>query len=231
MSIQTAACPNLPEFDADGQPLAYAIVPADDNWEISGTIYGGYEVRRSSDSGSGQAFFRFPMGMEELPRTGLSSRSPQFSERKPLSLNYAQTGLVLQIPSLDVSADVVQVPFEGDEYQVQWLGDSAGLLQGSARPGEGVSVLTGHNHLSGTEAGPFAFLSQLEPGTKIFVIKENAEIISFSVIRSESVAAEDISGLETIVNQFENALALVTCENERFSGGYADRRVVIAIPD
>ena len=52
--------------------------------------------------------------------------------------------------ALDVSADVVQVPFEGDEYQVQWLGDSAGLLQGSARPGEGVSVLTGHNHLSGT---------------------------------------------------------------------------------
>ena len=85
--------------------------------------------------------------------------------------------------------------------------------------------------LSLTEAGPFAFLLQLEPGTKLFVLKENGGIIPFSVIRSESVAAENISGLETIVDQFENALALVTCENERPSGGYADCRVVIAVPD
>ena len=69
------------------------------------------------------------------------------------------------------------------------------------------------------------------PDAPVFVLKENGGLIPFSVIRSESVAAEDISGLETIVNQFENALALVTCENERSSGGYADRRVVIAIPD
>ena len=127
--------------------------------------------------------------------------------------------------------DVVQVPFADDEYSVQWLGESVGLLQGSARPGEGVSILTGHNHLSGTEAGPFALLSQLEPGTKMFVLKGNAEIISFAVIRNELVAAEDISALETIVNQFENTLTLITCENERVSGGYSNRRVVIAIPD
>ena len=123
------------------------------------------------------------------------------------------------------------MPFESDEYSVQWLGDNVGLLQGSARPGEGVSILTGHNHLSGTEAGLFALLSQLEPGTKIFVRKKNAEIISFAVIRNELVAAEDISALENIVNQFENTLSLITCENERLSGGYAYRRIVIAIPD
>ena len=130
-----------------------------------------------------------------------------------------------------LAAACCRVPFEDDGYPVQWLGGSVGLLQGSARPGEGVSVLTGHNHLSLTETGPFAFLLQLEPGTKLFVLKENGGLIPFSVIRSESVAAEDISGLETIVDQFENALALVTCENERSSGGYADRRVVIAVPD
>ena len=106
-----------------------------------------------------------------------------------------------------------------------------GLLQGSARPGEGVSVLTGHNHLSGTEIGPFAFLSQLEPGTKMFVLKRNNERISFTVICSELIAAEDMTALETIINQFEDPLTLLTCENERLSGGYADRRVVIAIPD
>ena len=222
---------NLPEFDADGSPLAYAIVPADNNEIVSVTIYDGYEIRYTADTEPGQTFFRFPTEMKELPRTGFSSRFPQFSSDRPMSIDYAHTGLVLQIPSLDVSADVLQVPFAGDEYPVQWLGDSAGLLQGSALPGEGLSILTGHNHLSGTEAGPFAFLSKLELGAKMFVLKENAEILSFSVIRSESVAAEDISAVETIVNQFENTLTLITCEDERAAGGYANRRVVIAIPD
>lgn len=222
---------DLPEFDADGKPLAYAVVPADNREIISGTIYGGYKIRYPSDTKPGPDFFRFPAEMQELPRTGFSARSPQVLAAKPLSINYVHTGLVLQIPSLDVSADIVQVPFGDDEFPVQWLGGSAGLLQGSARPGEGVSVLTGHNHLSGTEAGPFAFLLQLEPGTKLFVLEENGGIIPFTVIRSELVAAEDVSALETIIDQFENALTLLTCENERAAGGYADRRVVIAIPD
>ena len=222
---------NLPEFDADGKPLAYDIVPADNNASITGSIYGGYEILYTSDTEPPQPYFRFPFEMKELPRTGFSSRFPQFLAEKPLSIDYARTGLVLQIPSLDLFTDVVQVPFEGDEYPVQWLGDSVGLLQDSARPGEGVSIFTGHNHLSGTEAGPFALLSQLEPGTKMFVLKENGGIISFAVIRNELVAAEDISALETIVNRFDNTLTLITCENERVSGGYANRRVVIAIPD
>ncbi|MBQ6508664.1 MAG: class F sortase [Flexilinea sp.] len=218
---------NLPEFDADGTPLAYDIIPANRDGKISGAIYSGYEVRITHVT----EFFRFPGGMEELPRTGFSSRLPYSLADKPLSINYAQTGLVLQIPSLDVIADIVQVPFLENEYPVQWLGDAAGLLQGSARPGEGVSILTGHNHLSSIEAGPFAFLSQLEPGTKLFVMKKNNESISFTVICNELITAEDMAALETIANQSENTLTLLTCENELSGGGYANRRVIAAIPD
>ena len=218
---------NLPEFDADGTPLAYDIIPANRDGKISGAIYSGYEVRITHPI----AFFRFPVGMEELPRTGFSSRLPRSLADKPLGINYDQTGMVLQIPSLDVITDIVQVPFAENEYPVQWLGDTAGLLQGSARPGEGVSILTGHNHLSGTEAGPFAFLSQLEPGSKMFVLKKNNETISFTVIRNELIAAEDMAALEVIANQYENTLTLLTCENERSGGGYADRRIITAVPD
>ena len=222
---------NLPEFDEDSMPLAYAIVPTDDQENISGTIYDGYNIRYISDPEPGQTFFRFPLEMQELPRTGFSSRSPQLLADKPLSINYAHTGLVLQIPSLDVITDIVQVPFADDEYPVQWLGDAAGLLQGSARPGEGVSVLVGHNHLNELETGPFAFLVRLEPGTKLFVLNENNENLSFTVIRNELLAAEDMAVLEAIVNQSDNSLTLLTCENERYWGGYANRRVVVAVPD
>ncbi len=218
---------NLPEFTENGEPIAYAIVPAKVDAEISGAVYSGYEVRITD----ADAFFHFPCWMEELPRTGFSSRLPQSLADKPLSINYTQTGMVLQIPSLDVITDIVQVPSAENEYPVQWLDAAAGLLQESALPGEGVSILTGHNHLNTTEAGPFAYLSQLEPGTKIFVQKRNKESISFTVIRNELIAAEDMTALETIANQFENSLTLLTCENELSGGGYAERRVVTAIPD
>jgi hypothetical protein len=39
-----------------------------------------------------------------------------------------------------------------------------GLLSQSSYPGEGVTVLTGHNHLNTMEAGPFLFLGRLEEG-------------------------------------------------------------------
>ena len=221
----------LPEFTENGNPIAYAIIPTNSNEQISGTIYNGYLISFASSSPQQMTFFRFPEGMQVLPQTGFSALHPQKPGEKPLSINYAQTGMVLQIPSLDVITNIVQVPFMENEYPVQWLGAAAGLLEGSALPGQGVSILTGHNHLSDTEIGPFAFLSQLEPGTKMFILKGNEKLISFTVIRNDMIDAEDVTALETIVNQFENTLTLLTCENELTRGGYANRCVVTAIPD
>lgn len=221
----------LPEFTENGNPIAYAIIPTNSNEQISGTIYNGYVISFASSSPQQMTFFRFPEGMQVLPQTGFSALHPQKPGEKPLSINYAQTGMVLQIPSLDVITNIVQVPFMGNEYPVQWLDAAAGLLEGSALPGEGVSIFTGHNHLSTTEIGPFAFLSQLEPGMKMFVLKENEKLISFTVIRNDMIDAEDVTALETIANQFNNSLTLLTCENELTRGGYANRRVVTAIPD
>ena len=224
---------NLPEFTENAEPIAYAVIPSNSNEQISGEIYNGYEISFVAPSSSTQqmTFFRFPESMQVLPQTGFSALHPQKPGEKPLSLNYKAVGLELEIPSLDVITNIVQVPFMENEYPVQWLGAAAGLLEESALPGQGVSILTGHNHLSDTEIGPFAFLSQLEPGTKMFVLKENEKLISFTVIRNDMIDAEDVTALETIVNQFENTLTLLTCENELTRGGYANRRVVTAIPD
>ena len=130
-----------------------------------------------------------------------------------------------------MTAKIVRVPFTDNEYSVEWLGDAAGLLDGSALPGEGVSILTGHNHLDTTEAGPFALLSRLEPGTRMFVINPNNESTPFTIIGNELIGADDISALEVIANQFDNTLTLVTCEDELPQGGYANRRVVTAVPN
>lgn len=123
------------------------------------------------------------------------------------------------------------MPFTENEYPVQWLGNAAGLLEGSALPGKGVSILTGHNHINTTEAGPFAFLSRLEPGTKMVVLDQNNELTSFTVVGNELIGADDIPAMEAIANRFENSLTLITCEDELPLGGYANRRVVSAVPN
>lgn len=220
----------LPEFDAEGKPVSYTVVPVNSRARISGAIYSGYEIRLPSAENPERPFF-FPVGMEELPRTGFSSRFMQSTGEKPLSLNYDPTGWELQIPSLDATAEIVQVPFLEKEYPVEWLDSFAGMLEGSALPGEGACVLTGHNHLNTTATGPFALLSQLEPGTKMYVLNTHKELTSFTVAENELLSAFDAETLEAMANQFENTLTLITCENELSEGGYANRRVITAHPD
>lgn len=164
---------NLPEFDENGSPVAYAIVPKNDNDQISGTVYDGYEIHLPSDPIPERTFFRFPETLIELPRTGFSTLNPLTMDEKPLSLDLDLTGWKLQIPSLDVTAEIVTVPFTENDYPVERLESAAGLLEGSALPGEGVSILTGHNHLNASAAGPFALISGLESGTKLFVLNRN----------------------------------------------------------
>ncbi|MBQ6517913.1 MAG: class F sortase [Anaerolineaceae bacterium] len=102
------------------------------------------------------------------------------------------------------------------------------MLEGSAEPGEGWTVLTGHNHLNTMEAGPFALLSHLAVGDKIFVTGPDGGMKVFTVYASEKIAADDAAGLETIARMHENSLTLLTCEDERAGGGCASRRVVAA---
>ena len=138
--------------------------------------------------------------------------------------------MTLEIPSLDVSADIVEVPYANNEYAIDWLDERVGLLEGTMVPGEGISILTGHNHLNTMEAGPFAFLKFLNEGDMIFVRERSGGLQSFRVYAAEKIGAADTAKLMRIAMQDENSLTLLTCEDELPDGGYASRRVVAARP-
>ena len=97
-------------------------------------------------------------------------------------------------------------------------------------PGEGPTVITGHNHLNTTEAGPFALIQQMEIGDRIFVTDENNEIQIFQVYANEKIDETDFAGLNRIVESRENSLTMLTCEDERPNGGYQNRRIIAAAP-
>ena len=117
-----------------------------------------------------------------------------------------------------------------DEYPVTWLGSSAGLLEGSSLPGQGHSLITGHNHLNTTEAGPFALLQTLSEGDRIFVTDPDNRLQVFEVFMNTKISEYDFSGLYRISNSEDRSLTLITCEDQRYDGGYENRRIIAARP-
>ena len=149
---------------------------------------------------------------------------------RPQALSYRNTGLTLQIPSLDVAEEIVTVPQAEGSYPVEWLGHSVGLLEGSRLPGAGITVLTGHNHLNNMEAGPFALLETLTEGDRIFVTDPYNRLQIFEVYMNTKISEFDFAGLYRISDSDAHSLTLITCEDERVDGGYDNRRIIAARP-
>ena len=167
-------------------------------------------------------------GITELPGTGLTGPLPFSANLKDAKPGYEHLSMELEIPSLDVIADVVRVPFVEGNFPVELLGMDAGLLEGTALPGDGLTVLAAHNTLSHEKYGPFALISALEEGERIFVRDENDSIMIFEVYSNAKIDASDVSGLFAAASEYDPSLTLLTCEDEMITGGYASRRIVSA---
>ena len=168
--------------------------------------------------------------LDTLPRTGFSALQPQALTEQPKDIQYNPLMWHLELPTISVSSDIVEIPFHNGEYPVEWIGKNVGLLEGSAMPGEGIVLLTGHNHLNTTEAGPFALLSALEIGDHIFVTDSKNNLKTFEVFLNTKIGETDIMSLRQISESVENSITMITCEDERPEGGYANRRIVAAKP-
>ncbi len=168
--------------------------------------------------------------IKTMPETGFSALKPTVLDEQPRALNYKPLAWTLEIPSLTLVTDIVEVPSADGTYPVTWLGSSAGLLEGFGLPGSGYSVLTGHNHLNTKEAGPFALLQEMGIGDRIFVLDPQDQMQIFTVYANEKIAETDIRGLQRIAERFDDSLTLITCEDERVEGGYANRRIIAAKP-
>ena len=164
----------------------------------------------------------------ELPRTGFSASHVTPLAARPQGLNYRKTGLTLQIPGLDVEEEIVKVPETEGSYHVEWLDSSIGMLEQSSLPGKGITVLTGHNHLNSTEAGPFLFIGKMNEGDRIMITDAGNNSRFYKVYGNYKVASNDFASIAGELR--ENALVLITCEDESLEGGYINRRIVLAEP-
>ena len=73
-------------------------------------------------------------------------------------------------------------------------------------------------------------LNRVSSGDRIFIRSSHGKLDVYSVFANEKIGDDDFAGLERISNLQENAVILLTCEDELAEGGYANRRVVAAKP-
>ena len=165
-----------------------------------------------------------------VPSTGFAPDVVTHLPQQPAGQEYAAMGdLWLEIPRLGVKMNIVGVPQAADGgWDVSWLGDNAGWLNGSAYPTrDGNSVLTGHVYDALGQPGPFVAMNTLWWGDQVIIHAGSAEYV-YEVRSVKQVSAEDVNAMM----QHEDSpwLTLVTCRGyDEASNSYLYRVLVRAV--
>jgi LPXTG-site transpeptidase (sortase) family protein len=146
-----------------------------------------------------------------LPETGFSHRHVTVLSAQPAEKAYADLGnLWLEVPRLNLQMPIVGVPQVDGEWDVSWLGDQAGWLQGSAFPTwSGNSVLTGHVWNAFNLPGPFQELGTLQYSDKVIVHAWGAEYI-YEVRSIKFVLPSNVDAM--MKHEDKSWVTLVTCQ-------------------
>lgn len=181
------------------------------------------------NGGVNDSLINFTVGAAvELPQTGFPQGMITPLGLQPQSLAYAETAMLLELPSLGVSLPILGVPLTENGWDVTWLGSSAGYLAGSAFPTwNGNTVLTAHVWDANNQPGPFARVKDLRYGDRL-QIKAWGETYIYEVRESRLVAP---NWVRTVMKSEElDWVTLITCEEYQTDGQtYASRRMVRAV--
>lgn len=165
----------------------------------------------------------------QLPDSGFIPNHNTILPVQPADKTYADMGdLWLEIPRLEVNLPIIGVPQTESGWDVSWLGDQAGWLNGTAFPTHaGNSVLTAHVYNNRGKPGPFVNLSKLQWGDQIIIHAYGQEYV-YEVQESELVAPQNVSSV--ISHEEYPWLTLITCgDYDINSNSYRYRVVVRAV--
>jgi LPXTG-site transpeptidase (sortase) family protein len=122
---------------------------------------------------------------------------------------YDPTSLTIEIPVLKVNSSIVGVESKQGSWDVSWLQDQVGWLNGTAFPTwKGNSVLTGHVVNVDGKPGVFSKLKSLGVGEYIFVYSAGYRY-TYKIVSNDVVQPNDTS---VIKHEDESFLTLITCD-------------------
>ena len=167
-----------------------------------------------------------------LPSTGFApGRVTSLPEQTKEQAYTALGDLWLEVPALGVKTNIVGVPKVQGGWNVDWLSNQTGWLQGTAFPTwQGNSVLTGHVYLSNGLPGPFVDLTNLRWGDQV-IVHAFGQRYTYEVRSNRVVMPTDLSPLQ---HEDRAWLTLLTCRSyDESSAAYryriATRAVLIKV--
>jgi len=137
---------------------------------------------------------------------------------------YDDTELILEIPVIKVKTSIVGVEFKDGNWDVSWLQNQTGWLNGTAYPTwKGNSILTAHVVNADGKPGVFSRLKALGVGEYIFVINSGYRY-TYQVVSNAYVSPNDASVMK---HEDKSFLTLITCDTYDEKTGTYLRRVVV----
>jgi LPXTG-site transpeptidase (sortase) family protein len=136
--------------------------------------------------------------------------------------------LWLEIPALSLQVGILGVPREGNGWDLSWLGDTVGHLQGTAYPlWLGNTVISGHVTLPGGNPGPFSEIQKLKQGD-ILIIHSSGITYIYEV---QHVYQTSPSNLNVLKRSYDHDwLTLITCSRyDSQEKTYQSRTIVVAV--
>jgi LPXTG-site transpeptidase (sortase) family protein len=162
-----------------------------------------------------------------LPATGFAPGRVTVLPAQADAGQKANSGMTIEIPTLGLNTAVVGVPESGDSWDITWLGNDVGYLEGTAFPTwSGNSVLTGHVYGANGLPGPFVNLKSLKWGDQLIILF-GAQRYIYEVQTNKVVAPDDTSAFG---HKDLPWLTLVTCKDYNpLTNTYAHRVAVGAV--
>ncbi len=162
-----------------------------------------------------------------LPHTGFAPGVVTSIAPEPANIYDTSSDLTIEIPALGVKTSIVGVPQSGDSWDVTWLANQVGYLDGTAFPTwSGNSVLTGHVYGANGLPGPFVNLHTLKWGDQIIIHFQGQRYI-YEVRENKVISPTDMSAFK---HENQPWLTLITCKDYNASTNtYAHRVEVGAV--
>ncbi|HEY9075989.1 MAG TPA: sortase [Anaerolineaceae bacterium] len=148
--------------------------------------------------------------IQELPKTGFKPGVVTDLPPQPAGEEYVTlASLVLEIPRLNQSLPVVSIPRTSEGWDLTWLYQQAGYLEGTAFPSlQGNSGLTAHVYNADGTPGPFAYLSRMVRGDTV-ILHAFGWRYEYQVQQVMRVKPYDLSPLK---HEEKSWLTLITCQ-------------------
>ncbi|MEA4812045.1 MAG: sortase [Anaerolineaceae bacterium] len=179
---------------------------------------------KSNESGD-RARIKPPMP-DTLPRTGFAPGIVTALKEESRKF-YSDSGISISIPSIKLDTNVVGIPLTREGWDITWLGNQLGYLEGTAFPTlSGNSVITGHLYGADGKPGPFIDIRNLRYGDKI-LINGFGKTYTYEVRKAFVTTPDDTSAFD---HEERSWVTLITCKSyDSITKSYHDRYIVKAV--